>query len=151
MTDKKSHQERIKANKKRLEKTETGRVLLELRDLCGGRVPMARALDINVRSMDIWFHRGQVSEQGAYLVERTPFFADKGWTKEKVRPDIKEMQWHGPNLEFFSGFLGRSNEDKEVSRNRHEKRLEDRAASKLEKEIEGHKEFLARVNGEIEE
>lgn len=138
------------AKYERLEKTSSGLALIELLELCGGPTALARALNANVRTVNIWCHRGQVGVQGAYLVEELPFFTEKGWTKERVRPDLLEHQWPGFRHDF-SGFLGATKEEIEISRKRHEKRLADRQQSKLEREIEIHKELLARVNGETDE
>lgn len=142
MAIKKNAQAREKV--KRLSKTQEGKALLELLDLCGGNTAMARALNVNVRTVAIWSHRGQVSEQGAYLIEETPFFAEKGWTKERVRPDIQEMQW-GERTANYGSFLSLTKEDVAESQRRNAERLQKAADKKTNAQLEHDRELLARL------
>lgn len=141
--------EQAKAKLKRLSKTEEGRALIELLDLCGGNTALARALDVNVRTVAIWAHRGQVSEQGAYLIEDVPYFKDLDWTKERVRPDILEKQW-GKRTAQYGSFLSLTKEDVAESQRRNAERLQRAADKKTSVEHEHALELLAKLKGEAQ-
>lgn len=139
--------EQAKPGSVRCKATEEGRALIELLQLCGGNTAMARALNVNVRTIAMWAHRGRVSEQGAYLIEDTPFFSDLGWTKERVRPDLMPFQW-GKRTAQYGSFLSLTKEDVQESQRRHAERQHRAAEKKATAEHEHALELLAKLKGE---
>lgn len=136
--------------RERLMKTKPGEALAQLLDLCGGNTALARALGIDMRTVNTWCHRGKVSEMGAVLIGETQYFTDLGWTKEKVRPDMLPHQWSDRQPDY-NPFLGSTNEDIEESKRRRLEREQKREAARLERERVRAAKLLEKVQPKIEE
>lgn len=65
----------------------------ELMELTKGPMGMSRVTGEKYRTVTNWQHRGQISKDGALRIASLPFFADAGWTKEKIRPDLMPWEW----------------------------------------------------------
>lgn len=133
---------KISAKDKRLGKTKEGAALLELLNWAGGNTALARALDVDTRTVNTWCHRGGVSQQGAYRVEHKV----EGWFKERVRPDLLENQWEGEKANAFGTFLRATKEDIAESQRRYQERMEKAQAKVRDKQLEKDRELLERIN-----
>lgn len=74
----------------RLRETEEGKSLASLIEQAGGRIALARALDIGVVQIDNWCARGRVSKEGAVIIGKCKHFKV---TAEQMRPDLTKFQW----------------------------------------------------------
>lgn len=126
----------------RIEKSEGGLALIALLEGAGGNTALARALNIDTRTVNTWCHRGQISQQGAYKVARTM----KGWTKEMVRPDLLPNQWEGEKKNAFGTFLRATKEDIAESQRRYQERMEKARTKVRNKQLEKDLELLERIN-----
>lgn len=133
---------KISAKDRRLSKTPEGSALLELLNWAGGNTALARALDVDTRTVNTWCHRGSISQQGAYRVEHKI----AGWSKERTRPDLLENQWEGEKPNAFGTFLRATKEDIAESQRRYRERMEKAHAKVRDKELEQNRELLDRVN-----
>jgi hypothetical protein len=79
--------------KQRLSKTPEGQAIIGLVEHAGGWDAFLRATGFIEHDLTNWYRRGKISQLGAYLIEEIPFFADAGWTKEKVLPSVGLYQW----------------------------------------------------------
>lgn len=133
---------KMSAKDRRLSKTEEGSALLELLNWAGGNTALARALDIDTRTVNTWCHRGSISQQGAYRVAEKV----EGWNKERVRPDLLEHQWEGEKKNAFGTFLRATKDDIAESQRRYHERME-RAREKVRNvELEKNRELLEKIN-----
>lgn len=127
----------------RLSETMEGQALLELLNHCGGNTALARALDVDTRTVNTWCHRGCISQQGAYRVAAK--FPDT-WTKEDVRPDLMLYQWEGEKPNTFGTFLRATKQDIQESKRRGRARIKKAERKARNKELEQNRELLDRVN-----
>lgn len=82
------------ATRLKLKKTPEGRALLQLLDQAGGEDALTKTLNTGYQTVANWKYRGKVPPAYAVAVGKTEFFKLLGWTKEKVRPDLDETEWH---------------------------------------------------------
>lgn len=132
---------KISAKDKRLGKTKEGAALLELLNWAGGNTALARALDVDTRTVNTWCHRGMISQQGAYRVEEKV----EGWTTDRVRPDLLPNQWEGEKKNAFGTFLRATKEDIAESQARYQARMEKAQAKVRDKQLEKDRELLERI------
>jgi hypothetical protein len=73
--------------------TPDGAAIVGLVDHAGGWNAFLRATNFLEHDLTNWYRRGKVSQLGAYLISEMPFFAEVGWTKERVLPSVGVYQW----------------------------------------------------------
>lgn len=79
--------------KDRLSQTPEGRAIIGLVEHAGGWNAFLRATGFVEHDATNWYRRGRISQLGAYLIEEMQFFAEAGWTKEKILPSLGQYQW----------------------------------------------------------
>lgn len=77
----------------RLKLTPEGSALLEILKLVGDRKALARATGERYDVICNWLARGRISKVGAQKLEKLPFFKRHGYSRERLRPDLKKYQW----------------------------------------------------------
>lgn len=73
----------------RLKQTEEGAALAELVKLCGGMYAFAKVSGCGINSVRNFYNRGKIPEKVAAKIARKKWAREAGWTKEKIRPDVK--------------------------------------------------------------
>lgn len=77
------------STEKRLSETPEGLALVELVKLCGGMYAFAKRTGCGINSVRNFYNRGKIPQKTAASIARKKWAREAGFTKERIRPDVK--------------------------------------------------------------